>query len=237
MTKATRGSSYKDTPDRRRLATVLVAGVCGMGLLVLTVALEAGARVQHCDAALRGAVRAPGRGVGYLLLRALSSPGQRGVLWPGLLVLAVLLGRRGRTWRPVLLVAGAVLAVAATVLAVKAGVGRTAPRSGRDLLGTAGRSYPSGHAVNEVVGLGLAVALLTGPGRLLPLRRRPAVLITVAVVAVGGVSLVVAHFHWASDVLAGWLLGGALLATGCALQRPASAGPPHTPTVGPSLRS
>ncbi len=220
------------TPNRRRLAAVGVAGVCAVGLLALTIALEAGAGVQQLDAALRGAVRAPGRGVGYLLLRALSLSGQRGVLWPGLLVLAVLLGRRGRTWRPVLLVAGALLAVAVTVLAIKAGAGRTAPRSGHDLLGAGGRSYPSGHAVNEVVGLGIAVALLTGPGRPLPLRRRPAVLVAVAVVAIGGVSLVVADFHWASDVLAGWLLGGALLAAGYALRRPASAHPPPAPTAG-----
>ena len=220
------------TPVRRRLAAVGVAGVCGLGLLALTVALAHGAAVQHLDAALRGAVRAPGRGVRYLLLRVLSAPGQRGVLWPGLLVLAALTAHRGRTWRPVLLVAGALLAVAVTVLAIKIGVGRTAPRSGHDLLGAGGRSYPSGHAVNEVVGLGLAVALLTGPGRLLPLRRRPAVLVAVAVVAIGGVSLVVADFHWASDVLAGWLLGGALLATSHALQRPASAHPPPAPTTG-----
>lgn len=77
----------------------------------------------------------------YLLLRVLSAPGQRGVLWPGLLVLAALTAHRGRTWRPVLLVAGALLAVAATVLAIKIGVGRTVPRSGHDLLEAAGRSY------------------------------------------------------------------------------------------------
>lgn len=192
----------------------------------MTVALAAGVAVQHLDGEVRAAVRAPGRGAGYLLLRALSSPGQRGVLWPGLLVLAVLLAHRGRTWRPVLLVAGALLAVAATVLALKAGMGRTAPRSGHDLLGAGGRSYPSGHAVNEVVGLGLAVVLLTGPGRSLPLRR-PILFGAVAVVAVGGWSLVVADFHWASDVLAGWLLGGALLASGYALQRPNRARPPR----------
>ena len=218
--------------DHRRLAAVRVAGVCAMGLLALTVALAHGAGVQRLDAALRDAVRAPGRGVRYLLLRVLSSPGQRGVLWPGLLVLAALTAHRGRTWRPVLMVAGALLAVAATVLAIKIGVGRTAPRSGHDLLGAGVRPYPSGHAVNEVVGLGLAVALLTGPGRLLPLRRRPAVLVAVAVVAIGGVSLVVADFHWASDVLAGWLLGRALVATGHALPRPASAHPPPAPTTG-----
>ena len=231
---------YEDTSgpvsalDHRRLAAVGVAGVCAMGLLALTVTLARGIEVQHLDAALRDAVRAPSRGVTYLLLRVLSAPGQRGVLWPGLLVLAALTAHRGRTWRPVLLVAGALLAVAVTVLAIKIGVGRTAPRSGHDLLGAGGRSYPSGHAVNEVVGLALAVSLLTGPGRLLPLRRRPAVLVAVAVavVAVGGVSLVVADFHWASDVLAGWLLGGALLATGYALQRPARARPPRTPTAG-----
>lgn len=45
---------------------------------------------EVADAAQREhlTVRVPFRGVVNLILRALSSPGQRGVLWPALLVLA-----------------------------------------------------------------------------------------------------------------------------------------------------
>ncbi len=102
-----------------------------------------------------------------------------------------------------------------------------------------GLSYPSGHAVNEVVGLRLAAALLARPGRDASQRRAVLLAVVLAVVvAVGGVSVVVADFHWASDVLAGWLLGGCLLSFGYALGAGRlSAGRTRRPSGGLSSRS
>lgn len=204
---------------RRRVRVALfVVVVCVVALVVLTVALGTVSAVREVDASARVALRVSGGGVSRVVLRVLSAPGQRGVLWPALAVLAAVLARRERSWRLVLLVAGAFVAVGVSALGMKVGIGRTAPRSGRDLLFAGGRSYPSGHAVNEVVGLVLIVVLLARTG---PRWSRRRCWVTGAAVSllvvVGGASLVAEEFHWASDVLAGWLLGGTLVGCGWAL--------------------
>lgn len=201
---------------RRPSLPVVVWLSCALGLAALTFALVHGWGIQQLDAVVRDAVRVPDGATSRIALRALSAPGQRGVIWPGLVVLALVQGRREHTWRPVLWVLVALTSVSAAVIAFKLGIGRTAPRSGQDLLAGGGRSYPSGHAANEVVGLGLAVALLArtnGPRTLNVLT----VMALATVAAVGGAAVVIEDFHWTSDVLAGWLLGGCLLAIGCTL--------------------
>ena len=208
------------------------------GLDVLMLEEGPDLRARPSEPTARDALRVP-RGGAVLVLRVLSAPGQRGILWPVLVALAAILARRERAWRPLPLVGGALATIAVTVLALKTGIGRTAPRSGRGLLDAGGRSYPSGHAVNEIVGLALGAALLQRAG-LTWLQQRAVLLTTVigVVALVGGASLVTADFHWASDVLAGWLLGGALSGVGYALGAVrVRAGRRRTPPAGPSSRS
>ncbi|GKT24044.1 phosphatase PAP2 family protein [Acidovorax sp. SUPP3334] len=73
-----------------------------------------------------------------------------------------------------------------------------------------GFSFPSGHSSSSLVAYGMLAYLVL---RLLPARwHLPAVLLAVATVFTVGWSRVVLQVHFASDVLAGWLTGGAWLA-------------------------
>jgi undecaprenyl-diphosphatase len=96
----------------------------------------------------------------------------------------------------------------------KLGIGR--PRPTPDLVHVFSQpgdfSFPSGHTVHYVVFLGFLCFLtwvLVRP-RLL---RWPLLGVTGALVLLVGLSRVYLGAHWASDVLGGYLLGGALLAT------------------------
>ncbi len=143
--------------------------------------------------------------LGRVVVRALAELGQRGLTVTVVLVLAVLAVlavRRSGSWRPGLVSAGALglLGVLGQVLKIE--VGRLAPRAARVAVHAGGLSWPSGHAANTVVSGALVLWLLP--------QVRPALAAWARLV--GGVALVVLDYHWASDVVGGWLLGGVVLA-------------------------
>lgn len=162
------------------------------------------------------------------LIRAILVPlagmGQPIAAMVPLLALACLAAFRHRSVHPVLTAVGAVALTAGAVWLVKHGIGRLAPSAGRDGAHAGGVSYPSGHAAAAVVcwGLALEYAASLG-GRLrgaLPARRRHA--LTALVGALAGLAMAALDYHWLSDVVAGWLLGGLVLAAAVAL------GPVHS---------
>lgn len=152
-------------------------------------------------------------GVPRMVGTALSLVGQRGVVVVPLLIVAVLAARRHRSLRPVLVTVAVLLGVAVAVLALKAAIGRVAPSSGQDALHSGGQSYPSGHAIDAIVCWGLllefAASLSDGAERLLGRGRRRLITATLAFFA--GAGMVALDYHWFSDVIAGWLLGGLVL--------------------------
>ncbi|WP_078888384.1 phosphatase PAP2 family protein [Streptomyces sclerotialus] len=77
-------------------------------------------------------------------------------------------------------------------------------------------SFPSGHAMTAAVACGLALWVLRERGAPLVRRRVVGVLAVVSVVGVGCTRLYLG-VHWLSDVLAGWLLGAALVAVAAGL--------------------
>jgi undecaprenyl-diphosphatase len=83
------------------------------------------------------------------------------------------------------------------------------PEDGR-LVHAASESLPSGHATTAVVVIGTLV-VLAWPGRTPAVR---AALVAAATLWVGAVGLTRIYLgvHWLSDVIAGWLVGGAWLA-------------------------
>ncbi|TQM44793.1 phosphatase PAP2 family protein [Pseudonocardia cypriaca] len=83
------------------------------------------------------------------------------------------------------------------------------PESGR-LVHAVSESLPSGHATTAVVVIGTLV-VLAWPGRTPAVR---AAMVAAAAVWVGAVGLTRIYLgvHWFSDVIAGWLVGGAWLA-------------------------
>ena len=125
-----------------------------------------------------------------------------GTFWVLLVVIVVVLHRRRRA-----LVATAVALVVSRVVVswLKATIDRDRPPEIDRLVHATGQAMPSGHAANvAAVALGIAVAF--------PRWRWPAF----GVAAVVGVSRVLLGVHWASDVIAGWVVG-AVISGACAL--------------------
>jgi membrane-associated phospholipid phosphatase len=81
---------------------------------------------------------------------------------------------------------------------------------------TAGSSFPSGHALRSMAGA-VALILLMWHTRF----RWPIVVSAAFAVAIVGVAIVHEDWHWASDVLGGWCLGGAWVALLYLIIRPA----------------
>jgi membrane-associated phospholipid phosphatase len=123
-------------------------------------------------------------------------------------VLVLWLLRRGAwpvaAWVAVTFVAGGVLGALLKLL-----FGRARPDLLDPVARAPGYAFPSGHAMTSA--LFAAVFLLV----LLPLVRRRRFLLWAAAVimpAVTGLSRIALGVHWTSDVLAGWLLGVAVVA-------------------------
>lgn len=145
-------------------------------------------------------------------------------------------GRRARA----ILVAGTLLSALGMSNLAKALVHRARPPVAIALVDQPGSfSLPSGHAFLTLVFLGLLVFLaFRGIGLGQPRAARgarllmpvPVVLIVAtAVVILGGLSRIYLGVHWASDVLAGWCLGGTWLALwlGVFLARERDSRPPR----------
>jgi len=117
---------------------------------------------------------------------------------------------RLRTWRPVVLPAGAYAGAALLQSVIKSLVARPRPPAGRAVAHYGGWSFPSGHATQAAAWWGamaLVVALAT------PSWRRRVIAWTVALVVTVLVGLTRCYLgaHWASDVIGGWVLGWAWL--------------------------
>jgi undecaprenyl-diphosphatase len=113
----------------------------------------------------------------------------------------------------------AVVVGSLTIRGIKGVVERPRPPVATRLTVETSTSLPSGHSLMAVLGLGLtvtAVLVLVPRGGGHPARRaavRAATALVGAVLALGiGLSRAYLGVHWTTDVLAGWLLGGALLA-------------------------
>jgi len=119
--------------------------------------------------------------------------------------------RRLGWWVAVTMVAGGLLGALLKVL-----VGRHRPDLLEPVARAAGFSFPSGHALNAALAAGVFVLVL------LPVVRRRWLLWTGAglVTVLTGLSRIVLGVHWTSDVVAGWLLGVAVVvATAMAFDR------------------
>jgi membrane-associated phospholipid phosphatase len=181
-----------------------VEGLLIAGFAALTAALVWWEPVLDADRAVRdwcdGHRPPPAHAVavGFDLL------GQRGLLLPLLLTVAVVLAVRWRSARPVLLSLAAVLASSVVVEALKRWTSRGAPHHGSILMfsGDPAVEYPSGHVTNGLVYYAVLAVLLSGS--LPPVSRRllrwiPGVLVFLGTTYLG--------WHWLTDSIGGYLLG------------------------------
>ncbi|ADD45923.1 phosphatase PAP2 family protein [Stackebrandtia nassauensis] len=185
-----------------------------LGFVGLTALLLWPSPLVSLDVAVRDAGQAALSPVPYWIARGLTYLGQGLPLSIGCGIIAVLVARRHRSWRPVLLFASVYVGLA-VVLGLKQWFDRIPPRwpdpgnppyvdaVGAVLFGgDGGVSYPSGHLANTAVWYGLAIALvgerLSRRNRLL-LLTAPPLIVLVAQTYLG--------FHWLSDQPAGYVLG------------------------------
>jgi len=216
-----RSSGWRSRPAQSFRHAVVALGTAPLlligallGLAALRSAVLGGGWVLDLDRqVLTFTSQHPLRGGGHLILQVLAELGQRGVT---LILLAALLVRqwsRNHTARPTAIVGSALAMLALLGEGLKLEVGRLAPRASALGVHAGGVSWPSGHAANTMVCGGLIVSWLPGLLRTPTSRTDKAKIFAVygLVLLVGGGALVLLRYHWVSDVLGGWLLGGVVL--------------------------
>ena len=153
------------------------------------------------------------------LLKKIDNLGLRGLTATILIIAAVIVSRRYKSWRPLNLAFLSLLVLNGVVGVAKLAIGRTKPRMNIDLIKAGGLSYPSGHAANALLTWGILAYIAYR------YTRRASLHGTALAVSVGAITLSVCavslfrNTHWFSDLLAGLFVGGALLVLIIAIDR------------------
>ena len=198
-------------PAAARTAGLAIAALAAIiGLFVLLAMLGRGHDVTATDLSIARELRELAGGDAVRsAMRVLTHLGATDVALPLGLLVAVVLYRAGDRPATVALV-GSYTATQAVVTLVKVIVERARPDSAEALATAGGYAFPSGHSATAVALYG-ALALIVarhGDARV----RRAAIAAAVALSVLVGVTRVYLGVHYPTDVLAGWLLGGAVLA-------------------------
>jgi membrane-associated phospholipid phosphatase len=189
------------------------------GFLLVTQQVVTYGPITDIDKALSEADHPRFHGLSAFFIRRLDDLGLRSVSGIALLIVAIYISKRFKTWRPINLGLLAFLSLNIVVGAFKYGLGRTKPRIGIDLLHAGGMSYPSGHASNAIFIWGVIAYLIYRYAHVDRYRGR------LASTAVASLALTVCtvsllrNTHWFSDLFGGLLLGGALLVLIIAIDR------------------
>ena len=154
------------------------------------------------------------------LVMLVDDMGLRSVTAIVLLVTAVLISRRFKSWRPINLSILSLVLLNLTVGASKLLFGRTKPNSGFDLVFTdSGLSYPSGHAANAILTWGILAYLIFRYSHKEPFEgMRLTWFVSIITTGVCLASLY-RNTHWFSDLLGGLFIGSALLVLIIAIDR------------------
>ena len=159
------------------------------------------------------------KGFSAFAIRRLDDLGLRSISGIALLLVAIYISRRFKTWRPINLGILSFVSLNLVVGAVKYGFGRTKPREGLDLFGAGGMSYPSGHASNAIFIWGVIAYLIYRYAHVDRYRGRLASAAVATLSLTVCVVSLVRNTHWFSDLFGGMLLGGALLVLIIAIDR------------------
>ncbi len=166
----------------------------------------------------RGALRL--KGMNRLIVIWLDNLGLRGLSATVLLIAALAISIRFKSWRPLNLALLSLIALNLVVGALKIIIGRSKPLDGVDNFDVSGvGSYPSGHAANAILTWGVLAYLIY---RYTHRAIHRATFLTVAVSLVTGVVAAVSLYrntHWLSDLIGGILIGAALLVLVMAVDR------------------
>jgi membrane-associated phospholipid phosphatase len=161
--------------------------------------------------------------------------GQRSVLLPILLVVAGVLARRRRTWRPLVLAFTSFFILNVVVGPMKTIIGRSETRTGDPSVLNGGIIFPSGHSSNMVLTGGVLVYLLVRYSK-----HRPVRWVVACWTALTSLTMATSLYlgtHWISDLLGGVLVGGLLLQAVIVFDRKTAHVREDPPAIlGPALR-
>jgi membrane-associated phospholipid phosphatase len=156
--------------------------------------------------------------IDFVLMR-IDDLGLRGLTATALMIAAIYIARRFKTWRPLNLAILSLIALNLTVGLAKLLIGRTKPTLNVDLIYAGGLSYPSGHASNALLSWGVLAYLIYRYAHVDRYRGRLAstgvVLISLSVCVVS----LFRNTHWLSDLVGGLFIGAALLVMVIAVDR------------------
>ena len=155
----------------------------------------------------------------FLILR-IDDLGLRWVTASILLIMAILVSRRFKSWRPLNLSILSLIFLNLFVGAAKIGLGRCKAREDFDLcMFSGGMAYPSGHIANALVTWGLFAYIIFRYTHRAPFEGlRLYWLVALISISVGIVSLL-RNTHWFTDLIGGMFLGGSILILVVAIDR------------------
>ena len=204
--------SLEERRQRERNRAIKISLLLFAAFLLVTEQVLTKSYLYRLDHTIKGIRHHTFRGMSSHLLLALDDLGLRSLTAACLLVTAVLLAYRFKSWRPINFSLAALLLLNGVVGVAKIIFGRSKPRLGFDVYhsGIVG-SYPSGHSSNALLTWG-ALAYLIYRYTQFGAQRLRALYLLVGVVAstVCLVSLI-RNTHWFSDLIGGAFLGGSIL--------------------------
>ncbi|MEY3186180.1 MAG: hypothetical protein RLZZ581_843 [Actinomycetota bacterium] len=155
----------------------------------------------------------------FLILR-IDDLGLRWVTASILLITAILISRRFKSWRPLNLSVLSLIFLNVFVGAAKIGFGRCKARQDFEVcMFTDGMAYPSGHVSNALVTWGLFAYIIFRYTHRAPFEGLKLYwLVAVLTISVAFVSLL-RNTHWFTDLIGGMFLGGAILVLVVAIDR------------------
>ena len=214
--------SLDQIPSKRRLEmykALKISGILFLSYLALTVSVVFNTPIRTFDQWVHKIDMPNFPWIWEFTIRRIDDLGLRGLTAPILIILAIFIGRRFQSWRPLNLAILAILLLNLLVGASKIGFGRTKPRLKIDELFADGLSYPSGHSSNALLTWGLMAYFIyryTHKEPFQGFRLRWAVaVISLAVCAAS----ILRDTHWVSDLIGGLFVGGAILVLVIAIDR------------------
>lgn len=190
-----------------------------LGFLVVTQQVLSNGPLVNFDNDVNRTHRPRFDGLSGFILRRLDDLGLRWLTATVLLIAALYIAYKFKTWRPLNLAVLSLMALNFVVGIFKIFLGRTKPRDGIDLLHAGGMSYPSGHASNAVLSWGVLAYLIYRYARVDRYQGRLATLGVVTISFTICLVSLIRHTHWFTDLLGGLFIGSALLVAVIALDR------------------
>ncbi len=214
--------SIEQIPSKRRLEmikAIKISAALFFGYVLVTLSVVLDTPVRSFDQFVHKIDMPDYPWILEFTVRRIDDLGLRGLTATILVILAIVIGRRFQSWRPLNLSILAILLLNLVVGASKIGFGRTKPRLKIDELFADGMSYPSGHSSNALLTWGLMAYLIYRYSHREPFEGFKlswgVAIISLAVCAAS----ILRDTHWVSDLVGGLFVGGALLVFVIAIDR------------------